>query len=38
MSNCHVKGKVAAGLVKLNNRQCLNMAMAFMTYVICLEV
>lgn len=38
MSNCHVKGNVATGLVKLNSRQCLNMAMAFVTYVICLEV
>lgn len=38
MSNCHVKGNLAADSVKLNNRQHLNMVMAFVTYVLCLEV
>lgn len=38
MSNCHVKGNLAAGSVKLNDRQRLNMAMAFVTYVLRLEV
>jgi len=38
MNNCHVKGNLAAGSVKLNDRQRLNMAMALVTYVPCLEV
>lgn len=38
MSNCHVKGNLAAGSVKPNNRQRLNRVVALVTYVPCLEV